>query len=313
MTASISTAATLSPLVNGYEVSVGPPKTIVVPKASQLAALQEVTITGTLLKKQIETLDLSTGKRTAHLAANNGVYKPTPGDGDLHFCLGTTQLKPHIACELQNAKAFVSLFNQAVGTKISVTGFFRCLFEHPGFKQNDDAHCFEIHPVRAVTLNGQVQTFDVDVPDQNAIHTWLVPHDLKVQDKKIKVKFDKTKDTLTFTGMDGQDENYVHISGAISKIKLSASAGTLSSFTLDSAAIGKPITVVCMQGTTASTQLKALKSAGATKVEMVGLRNIDLQEALKGNYAINLLGINIKDASGMLAALSLDQPKAWLT
>ena len=48
MTASISTAATLSPLVNGYKVSVGPPKTIIVPKASQLAALQEVTITGTL-------------------------------------------------------------------------------------------------------------------------------------------------------------------------------------------------------------------------------------------------------------------------
>ena len=124
MTASISTAATLSPLVNVYKVSAGPPKTIIVPKASQLAALQEVTITGTLLKKQIETLDLSAGTRTAHLAGNNGVYKPTPGDGDLHFCLGTKQLKPHVACELQNAKAFVPLFNQAVGAKISVTDSF---------------------------------------------------------------------------------------------------------------------------------------------------------------------------------------------
>ena len=117
MTALISTAATLSPLVNVFKVSAGPPKTIIVPKASQLAALQEVTITGTLLKKQIETLDLSAGTRTAHLAGNNGVYKPTPGDGDLHFCLGTKQLKPHVACELQNAKAFVPLFNQAVGAK----------------------------------------------------------------------------------------------------------------------------------------------------------------------------------------------------
>ena len=69
MTAPISTATTLSPLVNGYQVSVGPPKTIIVPKASQLAALQEVTITGTLLKKQLEALDLSTGKRTAHLGS----------------------------------------------------------------------------------------------------------------------------------------------------------------------------------------------------------------------------------------------------
>src|SRR5947209_17919296 len=127
MTAPISTAATLSPLVNGYKVTVGPPKTIIVPKASQLAALQEVTITGTLLKKQLVKLDLNTGTRIAHLAANNGEYKPTTGDGDLHFCLGTKQLKPHIACELQNAKPFVALFNQAVNTKISVTGFFRCL------------------------------------------------------------------------------------------------------------------------------------------------------------------------------------------
>src|SRR5437588_3552887 len=98
MTASISTAATLSPLVNGYKVSVGPPKTIIVPKASQLAALQEVTITGTLLRKQIVKLELNTTNRTAHLAANNGEYKPTPGDGDLHFCLGTKQLKHHTTC-----------------------------------------------------------------------------------------------------------------------------------------------------------------------------------------------------------------------
>ena len=312
MTAPI-TAATLSPLVNGYKLSVGPPRTIIVPKASQLAALREVTITGTLLKKQIEALDLSTGKRTAHLAANNGVYKPTPGDGDLHFCLGTTQLKPHIACELQNAKAFVPLFNQAVGTKISVTGFFRCLFEHPGFRSNDDAHCFEIHPVRAVTLNGQTHPFDVDVPDQDSIHTWLIPHNLNLQDNKIKVKFDQVKDTLTFTEMNGQDENYVRVSGAISKIKLSTSAGTLSSFTLDSSDIGHSLTVFCMQGTTAATQLKALKTAGATQVEMVALRNIDLQEAMKSRYRINLLGISIKDASGKLDALSRANPHAWLT
>src|SRR5437879_1437831 len=131
------------------------------------------------------------------------MYKPTSGDGDLHYCLGTQQLKPHIACELQNAKAFVGLFNQAVGTKISVTGFFRCLFEHPGFRANDDAHCFEIHPVRAVTISGQVHAFDVDVPDQDSIHTWLKPNPLNNQDNKIKVKFDKAKHTLSFTSMDG--------------------------------------------------------------------------------------------------------------
>ena len=312
MTAPISTAATLSPLVNGYKVSVGPPKTIIVPKASQLAALHEVTITGTLLKKQIETLDLGTGKRTAHLAANNGVYKPTPGDGDLHFCLGTTQLKPHIACELQNAKAFVPLFNQAVGTKISVTGFFRCLFEHPGFRSNDDAHCFEIHPVRAVTLNGQTQPFDVDVPEQDSIHTWLDPHPLNNQDNRIKVNYDKAKDTLTFTNMSGEDENYVRVSGAISKAKVSSAAGTLSSFVLNSGDIGHDITAYCMSGTTAAAQLKALKNLGASQVDMVALRNIDLQEALKGKYTINLLAIDIKNASPTMAPVSPAKPAAWL-
>jgi hypothetical protein len=305
------TATTLAPLVNNYQISKGPPKTIIVKKASQLAALQEVTVTGTLLKKQLVTLDLQTGKRTAKLAAHDGKYTISAGDGDLHFCLGNKQLNPHIACELQNAKAFLATFNDAVGTKISVTGFFRCLFEHPGFRANDDAHCFEIHPVRAVTLNGQTQPFDVDVPDQDSIHTWLDPHPLNNQDGRIKVKYDKATDTLTFSDMDGQDENYVQVSGTISKIKISAAAG-LSSFTLDSADIGHPIKVYCMQGTTAATQLKALKQSGATKVDMVGLRNIDLPEALKNRYTINLLGISIKDASGQLAALSLDQPKAWL-
>jgi hypothetical protein len=113
--------------------------------------------------------------------------------------------------------------------------------------------------------------------------------------------------------MSGQDENYVRVSGAISAIKLSPSAGTLSSFSLQSADIGHPIKAYCMAGTTASTQLKALKSMGAIQIDMVGLRNIDLQEALKSRYTINLLAINIKDASGNLAALSLDKPQAWLS
>jgi hypothetical protein len=310
--ASISTAATLSSLVNSYSVKAGPPKTIIVPKASQLAALQEVTITGTLLKKQIVTLDLASGKRTANLAAHDGEYKPTPGDGDLHFCLGTKQLSPHVACELQNAKAFIPLFKNAVGSKISVTGFFRCLFEHPGFRANDDAHCFEIHPVRAVTINGTTQPFDVDVPDQDSIHTWVDPNPLNDQDSRIKVKYDKTKDTLTFDHMAGQDENYVRVSGSISQIKLSSIATKLSSFVLTSAEIGHPITAYCMSGTTAVAQLNALKKIGATQVDTVVLRNIDLPQALKGKYTINLLAIDIKNASPALSAISPAKPAAWL-
>lgn len=310
---SVLQAATLSPLVNGYNISAGPPRTIVVPNASKLAPLQESTVTGTLLKKQLVTLDLHTGNRTAKLAANHGVYTITAGDGDLHFCLGTEQLQPHIACELQNAKAWLALFNQAVGTNISVTGFFRCLFEHPGFRVNDDAHCFEIHPVRAVTLNGQTHTFDVDVPDQAAIHTWTNPHPLNVQDNRIKVKYDKAKDTLTFTEMDGEDENYVLVSGTISNVKILPGGGPPSSFTLTSKDIGHPVQVYCMQGTSASRQLQAIEGAGATDVDMVGLRNIDLEQALKNSYTINLLAISIKETSGKLESYPLTSPGAWMT
>ncbi len=308
---SVSTAAELSKLVNSYSLQTGPPKTIVIPKASQLATLGEVTITGTLLKKQLVTLNLATGKRTAAVAANNGVYKPTPGDGDLHFCLGTTQKQPHIACELQSAKPFISLFNQAVGSKISVTGFFRCLFEHPGFRSNDDAHCFEIHPVRAVTIDGQVHAFDVGVPDQDAIHTWLKPNPLNNQDNKIGVSFDKPKDTLTFTKMDGSDENYVSVSGTISKIKIASSVGQLSSFVLTSSDIGHPIDGFCMTGTNADKQLKALKQAGTTQVDAVVLRNIDLPAALTGKYKINVLAIAFKSPSAPTHAL-LSTPQDWL-
>ena len=309
---SVSTASALSNLVNKYSIAEGPPKTIVIPRASPLAALREVTITGTLLKKQLVTLDITSGTRTANVAANGGVYKPTPGDGDLHFCLGTQQLQPHIACELQNAKSFISLFNQAVGAKISVTGFFRCLFEHPGFRPNDDAHCFEIHPVRAVTIDGQVHAFDVDVPDQDSIHTWLKPNKLNNQDDNIQVKYDKSKDALTFSHMNGSDENYVRVSGTISDIKIASTAGKLSSFVLSSQDIGHPINAYCMTGTTAATQLKALKSFAGSEIEAVVLRNIDLPAAMKGKYQINLLAIDIKKSSPVALHVLRDKPAGWL-
>jgi hypothetical protein len=46
----------------------------------------------------------------------------------------------------------------------------------------------------------------VDKPVQE-IHSWKVPFNLNKQDSKITVSYDKAKDTLTFTNMDGRDEN----------------------------------------------------------------------------------------------------------
>jgi hypothetical protein len=287
------TAAQLSPLLNGYLVEHGPPKSIIVPNASKIAALQDVTVSGTLLKKQLLTLTAGSAKRKATLASGGGKY-PKPGaDGDLHFCLGVKQGQPHISCELQNAKAWIPLFNKSLGTKITVSGLFRCMFEHPGFRQNDDAHIFEIHPVRAVVIDGKLRSFDVDIPDQQSIHTWTQPHPLNNQDSRIKVKYDNGKDTLIFTDMDGQDENYVEVSGNVSQVKLNTGGDAPASFIFDSPEIGRPLTAYCLQGTSAARQLDQLGSGAGS---MIALRNIDLGEALKNHYVINLLTIDLKPA-----------------
>lgn len=282
-------ANTLSGLVNAYKIGAAP-KTIIVPKASQLASFQDVTVTGTLLKKQLVRLT-APAQRQIRLAANNGAYT-LEGDGDIHFDLGVKQLQPHVPCELQNAKAWLSTFQSSVGATLQVSGFFRCLFEHPGFQPSDDAHIFEIHPVRAVSINGKMQAFDVDIPDQPSIHTWTSPHNLNDQDNTIKVQYDAAKDTLTFTGMDGQDENYVSVAGAVSAIDLQPTSNNPATFTFTSPDIGKPLQALCLKATRAAKQLAA--PGGKTNVKMIVLRNIDLAKALKNEYVINLLIIDIQ-------------------
>lgn len=282
-------ATDLAPLVNAYAIRMGPPKQILVPRASSLAALQEITLSGTLLAKQVIAVDGRTGRRTVSLGANGGKYS-IEADGDLHFCVGSRALTPHITCELQHATQWLATFQAAIGSVVSATGWFRCLFEHPGFAANDDAHIFEVHPVRAVTLAGMSQAFDVGLPDPAAIHSWTSPHPLNDQDGRIQVAYDRATDTLTFTDMDGQDENYVSVPGAVSNVR--RGAGTVpSTFTLSSPDVGHPLDVIAMPETRADRQLSALVSS---KVTVVGLRNIDLSSALAGRYVINLLAIDIQ-------------------
>ncbi len=277
----------LAPLVNSYTVKQGPPHAIIVPQASKLPTVQDLTVNGILLQKQSVSLDPQTNRRKVSL--DSAGYSVNSSDGDLHFDLGTQQLQPHIACELQNATPWLGLFTKAVGQQISVSGFFRCLFEHPGFDPLDDAHIFEIHPVKAVSIGGQLQSFDVQVPEQKAIHTWTKPNPLNQQDSQITVSYDRASDTLTFKGMQGKDENYVQVSGQASNISLNTGIAP-SSFTLASPEIGHPVQAYCLQGTTAAHQLRTLAKPSIT---MVGLRNIDLSQAMQNRYAINLLAINI--------------------
>jgi hypothetical protein len=224
------------------------------------------------------------------LGQNGGAYG-IEADGDLHFCLGTKPLQPHITCELQHGTPSLNLFDASTDQAITATGFFRCLFEHPGFASNDDAHVFEIHPVRGVTLGGQTQAFPVAVPDPTSIHTWTSPHPLNQQDDRIRVAYDGGTDTLTFTGMDGQDENYMRVAGNASAVNANPSPGSLASFTLTSADIGHPIQVVCLPDTTAAGQLQVLKGP---QVTLIALRTIDLSQALSNRYAIRLLAIDIQ-------------------
>jgi hypothetical protein len=282
-------AAVLGDLVNGYSLDPGTPRKISIPNASKLAALRDVTVSGILLHKQFAQLDPASNQRTY----TQGTYRVS-SDGDLHFCLGTADGRPHIPCELQNARAFVQTFTQAIGEPISVSGFFRCLFEHPGFSANDDAHLFEVHPVRAVALaGGAIQAFGVDKPDPASIHSWVAPHNLSDQDGRITVDYQSSTDTLVFAGMDGMDENYIQIQGTISDIRDDPSTVAPAEFTFTADPIGHDINVVALEGTNAIGELRQI---GATAVTMVGLRNIDLQAALQGQYMINMLAIDLQQA-----------------
>ena len=93
--------------------------------------------------------------------------------------------------------------------------------------------------------------------------------------------------------MDGQDENYVRVSGALSNIKLNLTGTTPASFVFNSTDIGHPLQTLCLHGTTAARQLKQLT---ATNISMVALRNVDLFQALKNKYVISLLAIDIQPA-----------------
>ena len=288
------TAAKLAAQVNDYLPIPGRPNQVVLNHASKFAGLVEMTVSGKLLRKQLaNSVDLNTGERGCRLTANNGKYTRIANDGDLHFCLGTANDAVHIACEIQMASdELIARFNDAVDqgiTDIKVTGFFRCLFEHSGISQgqNSDCHIFEIHPVRAVTIGGQTFPFDVDMP-QDGTHSWDT---LSTYDAGISVT--AQADTLTFAGMRsdarGGDVNYVNVPGKVSNVRTEPGEDGIVRFTFTSPDIDNPIEGLCLPHTSAA---REIQQVGGGKVTLGALRNINIEEALKGNYVINLLAIS---------------------
>ena len=298
------TATQLAPLISSYIPAKGNPNRVVVKNLSQLSPLLEVELSGKLIKKQLCTSIDAQGKRSFRLAAQNGKYKRTSGDGDLHFCVGTTNGKVHVPCEIQAAtNEMIQTFNDNIGSSISVTGFFRCLFEHSGIVQtnNSDCHIFEIHPVRAVTIAGSTFAFEVDSPDDAGIHDGWMRGAVSLEDTDKLIQIQKTAPSITFEGVQsdaqGGDVNYVRIKGAVSAVKTIPSSGGARQFTFtinDTGGHGKDVRAICLPHTTAARDVANAEGHNAT---LIALRNIDLKKALTRKYVINLLAIEFEHIS----------------
>jgi hypothetical protein len=92
--------------------------------------------------------------------------------------------------------------------------------------------------------------------------------------------------------------NYVQVAGRVSEIDTKDDSPEPSTFVftsndiLDKDGNLRPLTVLCLKGTRADRELEQL--SGADHIELVALRNVDLSEAMKGNFVISLLGIDIR-------------------
>lgn len=293
-------ADSFAQLLNSYTLNTAP-RRLSVPKGSQLATLRDVTVSGTLVHRRLTHIQPD-GSRTEKVPAAGEQYV-LEGDGDIHFCLGTVDDAVHVPCELQHAQDWLTTFNGAIGKQVAVSGLFRCLFEHPGFEPHDDAHIFEIHPVRAVDFGDGQGLVNVDVgrPDDPSIHQWLSPNNLNQSDNRMAVSYDAASDTATFSGFGQGDENYTEEPGQISNIDLTPGSPEPATFVftgdhiLNRDITSRPLTAYCLKNTTAARQLEALTNGA--RVTLLSLRNIDLRGTMSGQYVISLLAIDIQPIS----------------
>jgi hypothetical protein len=277
----------LAALINDYTITKQARNNqIVMRHISILAKLRDVTVAGILIHKQLASIDAN-GKRTYSPPQPYGIE----GDGDVHFSLGTKENAAHVPCEVQHGHDYLATINSTIGKQVVVSGFFRCLFEHPGFAAHVDAHICEIHPVRALQLPTGTLTFDVARPDAPAIHPWRPT--VNTQDAAVQVTYDDRTDTATFDKVHGMDTNYVQVSGTLNSIDLKKTSPEPAQCTFTSPDIAAgPIDVFCLKGTNAAGQLELLKKGA--QVDLLGLRNIDLTQVMKNRYVINMLGIDIQ-------------------
>jgi hypothetical protein len=211
-------------------------------------------------------------------------------DGSLAFSVGVRDLRPHIVCRIQDGLPWLSLINQSVGKRVSAGGFLRCFFGSPGVDPHDNAHIFEVHPVRTVEIGGESHGCELDVPARR-IQDWT--SDLNRLDERREVRYWKGTDMLVFTNIEAEKEEYVQVTGHASDITLNISTNRPAWFILTSADVARQVKVTCLHGTRAARQLRSLTS---THVAVIGLRSIDLARALEERYRINLLATEIQSA-----------------
>jgi hypothetical protein len=265
---------------------------------NDIAKIQEITVRGILLNNQFMTWDSRLIKRRVSVGRKAGVYV-LQDDGSLEFCLGVKSIQPHVVCRLQCAAAWLGHFNKAIGKRISVSGFLRCTFQTAGFNRSDNAHIFEIHPVRTVQIDGELHSIELDVPHAS-VKDWN--DELNNVDEQRQVRFWKGGDRLVFSNVEIEKQTYVRVTGNAGDIKLNLSTNRPAWFILDSPQTRRQVKVTCLQGTRAARQLRDLHSSQAT---VIGLRSVDLGRALEDRYRINLFGN--RDTTGLTSRNLLPQ------
>ena len=292
-------------LLNKYRLLRGSPKSILLPDASRVAGIQQITVTGTLLKNQLVQLyggeyepvwrrpptvplDQLMAKRRIAVAKGGGHYS-VRDDGSLSICLGIRKLQSHVVCRFQRGLDWQWLFNQAVGERIMVSGFLRCSLAEAGFQRDHDAHIFEIHPVRAVSIRGELHSIEAGIPEPDRIQIWT--SELSSRDAQVRVHYWKGSDILVFRRIEGDDVSYVQLAGRVVESTLIGSRNRVGRLRLSTPVSKRKIEAYCLPGTRATWQLRQLKSVN---VSIVGLRTVDLSEALQNRFKINLIALDIQ-------------------
>ena len=282
----LTNAVHLAPLLNRYLIQAEPHRTVIIREASYLAKIQEVTVRGILLKNQLMTWDARFLKHRAVMGKQSGRYA-LQQDGSLEFCVGVKSLQSHIVCRLSNAAPWLLHINQSIGKRVTVAGLLRCSFQRAGFDPRDNAHIFEIHPIRSLEIGGELHGFELDVAD-SVVEVWSA--ELSELDERREVRYWKGSDRLVFSNVEADTSNYVRVAGYASDITLNISTNRPAWFILSSTDIPRQIKVTCLQGTRAARQLREI---GSTLIRVVGLRSIDLARALEDRYRINLIASDI--------------------